>query len=106
MFNSEWIEKMKHPFYLINTARGSVVETADLLNAIDNKKVLGAALDVLEFEGLSFEGLNRNHLPETFQQLLKSDKVLLSPHIAGWTVESNEKLSSVIADKIEALNIH
>jgi D-3-phosphoglycerate dehydrogenase len=105
MFSEEWIQKMDKPFYLINTARGPVVNTKDLLKAIDDKKVLGAALDVLEFEGTSFEKLNQTQLPQIYTQLLQSDKVLLSPHIAGWTVESNIKLSSVIADKIEALGL-
>ena len=106
MFNESWINKMRKPFYIINTARGPVVNTQDLLSAIENKKILGAALDVLEFEGVSFEKLNEAHLPLVYSQLLKSDKVLLSPHIAGWTVESNIKLSSVIADKIEDLKLH
>ena len=105
MFSEEWIRKMRKSFYLINTARGPVVNTKDLLRAIESKKVLGAALDVLEFEGTSFEKLNQTQLPHIHTQLLQSDKVLLSPHIAGWTVESNIKLSSVIADKIEALGL-
>lgn len=103
MFCEEWINQMKKPFYLINTARGPVVNTKDLLTAIEKKQVLGAALDVLEFEGTSFEKLNDDHLPKAYTQLLESDKVLLSPHIAGWTIESHEKLSSVIADKVEEL---
>jgi len=106
MFNESWISKMKKPFYLINTARGPVVNTQDLLNAMEGNKVLGAALDVLEFEGTSFENLNQSHLSLTYTQLLKSDKVILSPHIAGWTIESHIKLSSVIADKIEDLKLH
>ena len=106
MFNENWTSKMEKPFYLINTARGPVVNTQDLLNAIESNKVLGAALDVLEFEGTSFENLKQSPLPLVFTQLLKSDKVILSPHIAGWTIESHVKLSSVIADKIEDLKLH
>lgn len=106
MFNGSWISEMRKSFYLINTARGPVVNTQDLLEAIENKKVSGAALDVLEFEGTSFEKLNQSHLPQVYSELLKSDKVILSPHIAGWTVESNIKLSSIIADKIEALKLY
>lgn len=105
MFNKNWIAEMRKSFYLINTARGPVVNTQDLLDAIKSKKVLGAALDVLEFEGTSFEKLNQSHLPLVYTQLLKSDKVILSPHIAGWTVESNIKLSSVIANKVEELQL-
>lgn len=106
LFNQSWIDQMQKPFYLINTARGPVVQTSDLLNAIDEAKVLGAALDVLEFEGLSFEKINAQELNPAYQRLIASEKVLLSPHIAGWTVESHLKLSSVIADKIEALKLH
>lgn len=103
MFDSSWISRMAQPFYLINTARGSVVDTAALLEGIENEKVLGAALDVLEFEGLSFEKIKDKDLPESYQKLLACQKVLLSPHIAGWTLESNIRLSSVIVDKIAAL---
>jgi len=105
MFNKKWISNMHKPFYLINTARGPVVNTQDLLDGIEEGKVLGAALDVLEFEGVSFEKLKEDHLPESYKKLLESNKVLLSPHIAGWTLESNIKLSSVIVDKVKALDI-
>lgn len=103
MFDASWITRMRHPFYMINTARGPVVDTAALMQGIEDEKVLGAALDVLEFEGISFEKLIEEDLPESFQKLISSELVLLSPHIAGWTVESNIKLSSFIADKIAAL---
>jgi len=105
MFNAEWISNMKRPFYLMNTARGPVVDTAALMQGIEDGQVLGAALDVLEFEGTSFEKLNETELPESFQKLISSDQVLLSPHIAGWSIESNIKLSSVIVDKIAALDL-
>ena len=105
MFDKTWIGQMQNPFYLINTARGPVVNTAHLLEAIEQQKVLGAALDVLEYEGLSFEQLQSDKLPQTYKQLLESDKVILSPHIAGWTMESNIKLSSFIVEKVKALNL-
>lgn len=105
MFDSSWIAKMAHPFYLINTARGPVVDTAALMQGINDGQVLGAALDVLEFEGSSFEKLKEEDFPESYQKLMACDQVLLSPHIAGWTVESNIKLSSVIVDKIKALGL-
>ena len=105
MFNIEFVSQMTRPFYLINTARGPVVNTEDLMAAIETGQVLGAALDVLEFEGVSFEKLNEENLPESFQKLISSDQVLLSPHIAGWTVESNIKLSLFIVEKIAALNM-
>lgn len=105
MFNKEWISKMHKPFYLINTARGPLVNTQALLSGIEERKVLGAALDVLEFEGTSFEQLKDDELPESYKQLMQCDKVLLSPHIAGWTMESNIKLSTVIVDKVKALKL-
>ncbi|MBI9040921.1 MAG: hypothetical protein JEY78_05970 [Lutibacter sp.] len=102
MVNTSFISKFKKPFYLINTARGSAVVTNDLVEALINKKVLGACLDVLEYEKLSFENLFENDiLPEAFSYLIKADNVLLSPHIAGWTVESKVKLAQVIVDKVQ-----
>lgn len=105
LFDSSWIAKMQRPFYLINTARGPVVDTAALMQGIYEGQVLGAALDVLEFEGSSFEKLKEEDFPESYHQLMACDQVILSPHIAGWTLESNMKLSSVIVDKIAALNL-
>jgi D-3-phosphoglycerate dehydrogenase len=105
MFNKDWISKMKKPFYLINTARGPVVKTTDLLKGIEEGKILGAALDVLEFEGTSFENLKNEELPVTYKKLIKCDNVLLSPHIAGWSIESNIRLSTVIVEKVKDLGL-
>lgn len=102
MVDAKFIDKMQKPFILINAARGPVVNTEDLVAGIKSGKVRGACLDVLEFEEGSFEGLKAEELPESYHQLCHSDKVLLSPHIAGWTHESLVKLSSVLADKILA----
>ncbi len=93
-------DSMKKPFYLLNVARGKIVRIEALIKAIENGKVLGAGLDVLEFEKSSFENFFQGEIPEAFQKLLASDKVILSPHVAGWTVESYYKLSDVMADKI------
>jgi len=102
MINSEFINNFKNPFYLINTARGSAVVTNHLVEGLINKKVLGACLDVLEYEKLSFENLFENEeLPEAFDYLIHAENVLLSPHIAGWTVESKIKLAQTIVDKVE-----
>ena len=78
-------------------SRGKIVRTADLLDAIDQGKVLGACLDVLEFESSSFYEIDEN---ETLTRLLNHNKVVLSPHVAGWTHESYFLLSDVLADKI------
>ena len=105
MINADFINRFKKPFYLINTARGTAVVTDDLVNAIKGKKVLGACLDVLEYEKLSFENFfTDNNLPKGFEYLIHSDKVLLSPHVAGWTIESKYKLAKTILDKIELFN--
>ena len=102
MINAEFIQNFKKPFYLINTARGSAVVTDDLVEALINKKVIGACLDVLEYEKLSFENLFENEtLPEAFDYLINAENVLLSPHTAGWTVESKLKLAQTIVNKVE-----
>lgn len=103
MVNQNFINKFKRSFYLINTARGSAVVIRDLMKAIDQNKILGACLDVLEFEKTSFENFfdASNELPDEFKDLIKSDKVLLSPHVAGWTVESKYKLADTIVKKVE-----
>lgn len=102
MVNEDFISKFTKPFWLLNTARGKCVVTIDLVNALKSGKILGAGLDVLEYEKASFESLfTDNKLPEALQELIKMDNVLLSPHIAGWTDESKEKLAQVIVDKIK-----
>ncbi len=100
MVNAEFLSQFKKPIYLINTARGKCVNTSDLTAAIENKKVLGACLDVLEYETTSFETLETNALPKPFQYLITSDKVILTPHIAGWTHDSNYKMSKLIAERM------
>jgi D-3-phosphoglycerate dehydrogenase / 2-oxoglutarate reductase len=99
--NEELINKVKKPFYLINTARGNNVCLADLVKGLKTGKVLGACLDVLEYETKSFETINNNNLPSDFKYLATAENVILSPHVAGWTQESYIKLSSFLADKIE-----
>jgi len=100
LVDSGWLNRFEKQFYLINTARGPIVNTIDLVVAIETGTVLGACLDVLEYEELGFENIDKDNLPQAFRYLTNSDKVILSPHIAGWTHQSNYKLSKVIADKI------
>ncbi len=102
MVNENFINSFKKPIYIINTARGKNLKTQDLVNSIISGEVLGACLDVLEYESISFEKLKEEDLPEAFQFLKQSEKVILTPHVAGWTVESYYKLSDVLADKILA----
>lgn len=100
MVNSAFLNSFKKSIYLINTARGKVLNTADLVQAIFNKKVLGACLDVIEYESVSFENIDTANFPEPFKQLISLENVILSPHIAGWTFESHVKISKVLAEKI------
>lgn len=93
-----YLNHFKKPVWLINTSRGQVVKTADLVKNIESGKVPGAALDVLEYEDSSFGFLNSRD-PD-FAYLAASDRVILTPHIAGWTVESNIKLARILIDKI------
>lgn len=109
MLNSQFVNQFKKPFWLINTARGKSVMTEDLVGALKSGKVLGAALDVLEYEKSSFEDMFKSdvissavEIPKPFKYLTTADNVLLTPHIAGWTVESNEKLAQTIVDKIKS----
>ncbi len=99
--NKDFINSFAKSFWLINTARGKSVCTDDLVEALKSGKIKGAGLDVLEYEKSSFENMfTDNELPEAFKYLIKAENVLLSPHIAGWTMESKEKLAQVIVNKI------
>ena len=101
MVNTDFISSFKHPFWLLNTARGNCVVTSDLVKALESKKIRGAALDVMEYEKSSFETIFSNKTPLAFSSLLKADNVIFSPHIAGWTIESHRKLAQTIVDKIK-----
>ena len=104
MVNSDFINAFAKAFWILNTSRGKNIVTADLVKALQSKKILGAGLDVLEYEKLSFETLfQEKNTPEAFQYLLEADNVLLSPHVAGWTFESHERLAQTIVNKIKAL---
>jgi D-3-phosphoglycerate dehydrogenase len=104
MININFINAFYKPFWFINTSRGKNVVTDDLVTALQSGKILGAGLDVLEYEKLSFENLFIDaEKPKAFEYLLQSENVLLTPHIAGWTFESHQKLAQVIVDKIKKL---
>lgn len=100
MVDADFIDAFARPFYLINTARGAVVHTSALAEAMKRGKVLGAGLDVIEYEDMSKDGLDLDTLTPDFRYLLESPNTVLTPHVAGWTVESREKLGSVLANKI------
>ncbi len=104
MIHTNFINAFAKPFWFINTSRGKNVVTDDLVTALESGKILGAGLDVLEYEKLSFENLFIDaEKPKAFDYLLQAENVLLTPHIAGWTFESHQKLAQVIVDKIKKL---
>ncbi len=98
MIDEKFISEMKKDFYFINTARGKNVKTKDLVVALKSGKIKAAALDVLEYERSSFESLDE--MNEDLQFLLQSEKALVTPHIAGWSHQSKEKMAQIIVDKI------
>lgn len=102
LFNKEFIQKFDKPFWLINTSRGKIVNTADLVDALNEKKILGAGLDVIDIESSSFNNIEKELNPY-FNELINLKNVIITPHIAGWTFESNVKLSQIIIDKIKSL---
>ena len=105
MADAEFFNSFAKSIYIINTARGAVVKTVDLVEALKAGKVIGAALDVIEYENMAKDGLDINSLTPDFKYLIDSDNVVLTPHVGGWTVESKYKLAAVLADKIiEVLN--
>ena len=101
LFNKEFIQKFDKPFWLINTSRGKIVNTPDLVDALNEKKILGAGLDVIDIESSSFNNIEKELNPY-FYELINLKNVIITPHIAGLTFESNVKLSQIIIDKIES----
>ncbi|OYT13809.1 MAG: hydroxyacid dehydrogenase [Bacteroidetes bacterium 4572_114] len=100
LVDDSYLKKFRKNIYVINTARGKVLNTSSLVHNMKTGKVIGACLDVLEYEKMSFEAIGEDQLPENFKYLVNSDRVVLSPHIAGWTHESNFKLAKVIVGKV------
>lgn len=105
MVDLNFINKFQKNVFLVNTSRGKVVKTEDLVSALKSGKITGAALDVIEYEDVSFQKLNIALLPEPYTYLCQAPNVVLTPHVAGWTNESKVKLVEVLADKIKKLNI-
>lgn len=104
--DTEFVAAMKKPFFLLNTSRGAVVDTEALVDGLEKGKVRGAALDVIEYENMQTDGLGSQMAPTAFEYLKKSPRTVLTPHVAGWTVESKYKLAAVLADKmIECLKV-
>ena len=95
------IERFSKPFYLLNMSRGEIVRLSAVVNALKNGRILGACLDVLENEKIN------NLIPseqETFDFLAASDRVVFTPHIAGWTHESYRRINEVLVCQIKGLS--
>ena len=100
LVNDNFISQFKKPIYLINTSRGKCVKTSSLVKGLKDKKILGACLDVLEHEKTSFETLVSNNKMKDLKYLFDSKDTILTPHIAGWTKESDVKIAKIISEKI------
>jgi D-3-phosphoglycerate dehydrogenase len=105
LLNEKYINNFTKNIYLINTSRGKVVKTSSIVKALRSGKLLGAALDVLEYENLTFEDIQNMNSEDDFDYLSKAENVILTPHVAGLTEESNLKLAKVIFEKISLLNL-
>ena len=98
MIKKSFFLKFKKPIFIINTSRGSIINTNDLIDCLKKKSVLGAGLDVLEYEETSFEKINIKN--DAMHFLQKCNNVIITPHIAGLTFESKKRLSKILAKKI------
>ena len=96
-----FIFNMKKSFWLINTSRGNQVVIEDLVNGLKENKVKGACLDVLDIETDAFDLVVAQS--DYWQFLRTSNRIILSPHVAGWTTQSHLRLSEVILSKIKLL---
>ena len=104
LVDNVFFNKFKKSIYLINTSRGKCVKTKDLVTALKKGKVKGVGLDVLEYENKSFESLSIKGMPKDMLYLLNSNKTILSPHIAGWTEESNIKIANILLNQINSMD--
>lgn len=105
MVNDDFINSFAKSIFIINTSRGKIINTKDLVKNIKSGKIRGAALDVLEYENQSFESKGEITDKETYEYLINSNHVILTPHIAGWTFESYKKIAEVLVAKIRKLNL-
>lgn len=98
LVDKNYLNKFRKNIWVVNTARGEVLKLRDLIELLESGKVRGAALDVLENEKIK---TLTEEQKKDFDYLIKSEKVLLTPHVGGWTFESYEKISQTLVDKIK-----
>ncbi len=109
LVDNSFLSRFQKNIYLINTSRGQIVKTDDLVKNLKSGKVSGACLDVLEYEETSFEGIKsllltpQSLINADWKYLTESRNIILTPHIAGWSFESSEKMARILAEKIIAL---
>ena len=101
---SNSIRKFKKPIYIINTSRGECVETSALVEGLISQKILGVCLDVFEDEKKSFENLKNGNKSKDMHYLIQSNYAILTPHIAGWSHESNYRIAEILKNKIHDLS--
>lgn len=101
MVNSNYLQRFKKNIFILNTARGEVLSLSALQEGMENGKVLGAALDVMENEKLQQLSAEQK---KVFHYLVNSDRVLLTPHVAGWTQESYVKINKILVEKLKNLS--
>jgi D-3-phosphoglycerate dehydrogenase / 2-oxoglutarate reductase len=102
MVNYDYFQRFKKNIIIINTARGEIMPLADLVKALQNGRVRGAVLDVLENEKINkFTGPQQ----QSFNYLRSKSNVIFTPHIAGWTVESHLKINVALVGKIKGLGL-
>ena len=100
--NADFLRRCRKGAWILNTSRGKVVDSAAVLQALESGHLRGAALDVFENEQFyALEGRDK----EIMYRLSVRPDTVLTPHVAGWTMESYLKLSSVLAEKLSALGL-
>lgn len=99
MINDDFINAVARPFFLLNIARGEIVQLESVVRGLESGKIRGAGLDVLENEKLSTMTPEQQ---KAFDSLRASSRVILTPHVAGWTHESYAKINEALVKQIMA----
>lgn len=102
MIDVSYLNRFKKNIFLINTARGEIIKLETLATCLENGKIRGAVMDVLENEKLKSYSPAQDQM---FERLVQSDKIIFTPHVAGWTFQSYEKINQVLVEKIKSLNL-
>ncbi|MEO0581895.1 MAG: NAD(P)-dependent oxidoreductase [Bacteroidota bacterium] len=101
--NRSFLSQFKNPIWFLNLARGPIVHIPDLIQMLDDRKVLAAGLDVLPNEKLATLTAEER---AAYQQLFDRDNVILSPHIGGWTFESLANINGMLLEYVDDLLAH